>query len=60
MNIPSQFNMLNTKGWECPKCNAVMSPNYPTCFYCKPTINNLDQLEQDLSKLKMQTAKGTL
>lgn len=24
------------KGWECPKCNAVMSPTYPTCWYCKP------------------------
>lgn len=26
---------LNT-GWSCPKCQAVMSPTYPTCFYCSP------------------------
>lgn len=26
----------SAKGWECPKCNAVMSPSFPTCFYCKP------------------------
>lgn len=29
------FFMPN-KGWECPKCSAVMSPSYPTCFYCRP------------------------
>lgn len=21
-------------GWECPKCTAVMSPNYPVCLNC--------------------------
>lgn len=23
-------------GWTCPKCEAVMNPNMPSCFYCKP------------------------
>lgn len=27
--------MTNT-GWQCPLCNAIMSPSYPTCWYCKP------------------------
>lgn len=33
---------LPTQGWQCPSCRAVMSPTYPTCFYCKPaqTITN--------------------
>lgn len=34
-NIPSDYH-FSSKGWECPKCHAVMSPSYPTCFYCKP------------------------
>lgn len=29
----STFGM---RGWICPKCDAVMSPTYPTCFYCGP------------------------
>lgn len=27
---------LPKEGWKCPVCCAVMSPTYPTCFYCKP------------------------
>jgi len=27
------------KGWQCPVCDAVMSPTFPTCFYCKPKVN---------------------
>lgn len=33
------FKPYTTKGWECPKCQAVMAPTAPTCFYCKPAIN---------------------
>lgn len=33
---------MNLEGWECPKCHAVMSPTYPTCFYCKPSISHPD------------------
>ena len=29
--------MNNQTGWSCPKCHGVMSPIYPTCFYCKPS-----------------------
>lgn len=24
------------QGWECPKCEAVMSPAQQSCVYCKP------------------------
>ena len=27
--------MIN-RGWECPKCDAVMSPSQKCCMYCKP------------------------
>lgn len=29
--------LTKSKGWECPKCGGVMSPSYPTCWYCKPS-----------------------
>lgn len=31
------------KGWECPKCGAVMSPFFPTCWYCSPNITSTDK-----------------
>lgn len=34
-NLPNNFS-LGTSGWICPKCGAVMGPNFPTCYYCKP------------------------
>lgn len=30
---PPQF------GWQCPRCDSVMSPSMPTCWYCKPKEN---------------------
>lgn len=30
--------VYSDKGWQCPKCEAVMSPHSPTCWYCKPKI----------------------
>jgi len=24
-------------GWECPKCNSIMSPKTINCTQCKPT-----------------------
>lgn len=27
---------VGPQGWICPKCGAVMGPNFPTCWYCKP------------------------
>ena len=32
---------MNNSGWICPQCHAVMSPTYPTCFYCKPVEDTL-------------------
>lgn len=34
------------QGWICPRCDAVMSPTTPTCFYCKPKENQHERLEQ--------------
>ncbi len=28
---------LFTKGWQCPKCGAVMSPTTSVCVNCKGT-----------------------
>lgn len=25
-----------SRGWECPKCGAVMAPTQPACLHCKP------------------------
>lgn len=43
MLLPREWQMGELKftpetGWICPQCNAVMSPSWPTCFYCKPKI----------------------
>lgn len=27
---------MSNSGWICPKCEAVMAPFHPTCWYCKP------------------------
>jgi len=27
---------VGPQGWICPKCEAVMGPNFPVCWYCKP------------------------
>ena len=36
---------LFDKGWECPKCGAVMSPTTSCCVNCRgygePTINTI-------------------
>lgn len=32
--------MTNQNGWICPKCEAVMAPFHPTCWYCKPKQSN--------------------
>lgn len=29
------------KGWVCPKCGAVMSPNQPYCMFCQPKANDV-------------------
>jgi uncharacterized OB-fold protein len=36
---------LFDKGWECPKCGAVMSPTTSCCVNCRgygdPTVNTI-------------------
>lgn len=32
----NQFIPPIKSGWQCPRCQAVMNPSMPTCFYCKP------------------------
>lgn len=47
-------------GWECPKCGSVMSPFYPTCWYCHPitqTTYGTQLLPHDLSKPKDSTGE---
>ena len=29
-----------TKGWECPKCDAVMAPHVDVCVNCKGNNKN--------------------
>jgi hypothetical protein len=31
---------LPQQGWICPKCQAVMAPFQPTCWYCKPVATD--------------------
>lgn len=26
------------KGWECPKCGAVLAPHVEECPYCRPAV----------------------
>ena len=35
---------MNNQSWECHKCGAVMAPNNPMCFYCKPKKESDDTL----------------
>jgi hypothetical protein len=40
------------KGWECPKCNAVMAPTAPCCWYCGPmTTKTVYRVPIDEDKL---------
>ena len=29
------------RGWECPKCHAVMGPFQPSCIHCIPVVVTL-------------------
>ena len=36
-NLPTgDFPYMPAQGWQCGVCKAVMAPNTPCCFYCKP------------------------
>lgn len=30
---------VEDRGWACPKCNSVYSPNVPECYRCNDTIS---------------------
>lgn len=32
------FTTVPAQGWECPKCNAVFSPNTPQCLNCPTAV----------------------
>ena len=35
---------MSNKGWECPKCGRVYSPNTSMCFFCggiKTTVSKI-------------------
>ena len=32
----TEITYFAKQGWQCPICKGIMSPNYPTCFNCKP------------------------
>lgn len=46
------------KGWECPKCGAVMAPFAPSCFYCKPKMENSIPINIPLIKDKSSILVG--
>lgn len=47
MNTIGNFEWPSQKGWECPRCHAVMSPTFPTCFYCKPDKKKIPEIDKD-------------
>lgn len=54
--IASSCNKINwmDKGWECPKCGAVMSPTTSCCVNCRgnQTLNVIDtDVQKSLQKL---------
>lgn len=34
--LPKTFGFA--RGWECPKCGAVLAPNQPYCNFCAPYL----------------------
>lgn len=48
-----QVNAQIPQGWICPQCQAVMGPNFPTCWYCRPT-NAKSTGETEFNKLKQR------
>jgi len=51
-NLPR--NLGFNHGWICPQCNAVMSPTFPSCFYCKPKqMEKVEHVDAGFNAIKI-------
>lgn len=51
INAPyTQKSQEPAKGWECPKCEAVMAPTIDSCINCKGKQTQVDTVPKSLTK----------
>lgn len=46
------YDFQKPLGWICPKCDAVMAPSTPCCFYCGPKTLKTPTNTGELEKIK--------